>query len=118
MASDHQTERIVAENRVQPEMCLVSLTEEYLAFLGTHDGSLQPTCDPGNGNKPHATKTVGYTLALEDLRKTITLAGLVIKLINESNSTNLGNYVTGLTAKNMASIPGSGVLLLEQLLLA
>jgi hypothetical protein len=75
MSSEHQAERVVVENRTEPEMCLVTLTEGYLAFLGTHAGSLQPTCDPGNGNKPHGTKTVGYTLALEDLRKTITLAG-------------------------------------------
>ncbi len=75
MNKEHESERIVAENKTQPEMCLVTLTEQYLSFLGTHSGSLQPTCDPRNPNKPHETRTVGYTLALEDLRKTITLAG-------------------------------------------
>jgi hypothetical protein len=75
MNAAHQSERVVAENKNQPEMCLVSLTEKYLDFLGTHYGSLQPTCDPSNANKPHETKVVGYTLALDDLRKTITLAG-------------------------------------------
>ncbi len=75
MNKEHLSERVVAENNIQPEMCLVTLTEQYLSFLGSHPGSLQPTCDPRNPNKPHETRTVGYTLALEDLRKTITLAG-------------------------------------------
>ena len=75
LAPGHVSERIVAENRSSPEMCLLTLTEEYFVFLGSHMGSLQPTCHPSNPLKPHATRTVGYSLALEDLRKVITMAG-------------------------------------------
>jgi len=71
----HQPERIITENDSQPGHCLFSLTKQYLEFLGEHKGSLQPTCSPRDPNKPHAEKTLGYTLALEDLRRTITLAG-------------------------------------------
>ena len=47
----------------------------YLAFLGDHAGSLQPTCAPGQPLKPHPTKVVCYSLALRDLRQTIDQAG-------------------------------------------
>jgi hypothetical protein len=70
-----QSERIVAENLENPPMCLVSLTEGYLRFLHPHNGSLQPTCMPNDAMKPHPERVVGYTLALEDLRKTINMAG-------------------------------------------
>ncbi len=75
MHATFQSERIVAENQEDPAMCLVTLTEEYLKFLGTHQGSLQPTCSASSGLKPHPDRTVGYSLALEDLRRVITLAG-------------------------------------------
>jgi hypothetical protein len=75
MHATFQSERIVAENLEEPAMCLVSLTEMYLSFLGPHNGSLQPTCMPNNALKPHPERVVGYTLALEDLRKVITMSG-------------------------------------------
>jgi hypothetical protein len=75
MHATHQSERIVAENLNDPTMCLVTLTESYLGFLGSHVGSLQPTCMPNDALKPHPDRVVGYTLALEDLRKIITMAG-------------------------------------------
>jgi len=47
----------------------------YLAFLGLHQGSLQPLCAPKNAWKPHATKSLNYNLGLQDLRAVITAAG-------------------------------------------
>jgi hypothetical protein len=75
MHASFQSERIVAENLKEPSMCLVTLTEGYLAYLGPHTGSLQPTCMPNDAMLPHPERVVGYTLALEDLRKVITMAG-------------------------------------------
>ena len=43
--------------------------------MGSHTGSLQPTCAPGHPNKPHPDRIVGYTLALQDLRNVIDQAG-------------------------------------------
>lgn len=48
----------------------------YLKYLGSHTGSLQPSCAPGHPNQPHPTKSVPYTIALPDLRKTLTSIGL------------------------------------------
>ena len=97
MNANFQNEKLITENLNNPEMCLYKFTEEYLSFLGnihilihihsrqhkclkvkligTHPGSLQPTCSPKNPNLANPTCTVGYTLALEDLKKTITEAG-------------------------------------------
>ena len=46
-----------------------------MKFLGNHSGSLQPNCRPGRPNEPHPTKGINYSLALQDLRNTITKAG-------------------------------------------
>jgi len=51
------------------DACLYKLTKRYLKFLGNHNGSLQPNCQPGNPKKPHATRSIIYTLALADLRQ-------------------------------------------------
>lgn len=52
------------------ESCLYTLTTEYLKFLGAgHRGSLQPRCKAGYPNEPDPLKSIGYTLALSDLRK-------------------------------------------------
>jgi hypothetical protein len=75
MHATFESERIVSENLEDSQMCLVTLTEGYYEFLGDHEGSLQPTCSASNGSKPHPDRVVGYSLALEDLRKIITLAG-------------------------------------------
>ncbi len=47
----------------------------YLAFLADHQGSLQPTCCPRNKKRAHPTRVVGYSLAVQDFRNLITLAG-------------------------------------------
>ncbi len=75
MSDNHSGERIITENSTSPSQCFVKLTEDYLRFLGTHWGSLQPNCSPRNPNKPHPSKNIRYSLALDDLRQVITLAG-------------------------------------------
>lgn len=75
MSENHCRERIITENVQSPSQCLVKLTEDYVRFLGDHKGSLQPNCSPSDPNKPHPTRSVCYSLALEDLRRNITLAG-------------------------------------------
>lgn len=47
----------------------------YLSFLGSHQGSLQPNCAPENSKRPHASKVINYTLALQDLKMIIERAG-------------------------------------------
>ncbi len=44
--------------------------------MGDHNGSLQPTCSPRDPNRPHPTRVVGYTLALQDLRNVIGRTGI------------------------------------------
>jgi len=48
--------------------CLYTLTQQYLTYLKSHGGSLQPTCKPGHPNEPHPTKSIVYSTALEDYR--------------------------------------------------
>ena len=115
LTSDHLGKRIVAENRENQSMCLVSLTEEYFAFLGTHMGSLQPNCHPSNAAKPHETHTVRYSLALEDLRKVITMAGYNTFLeIQKLPISFICLYSdTGLMERNIQSIQANAGLLPE-----
>ncbi len=47
----------------------------YIEFLGEHNGSLQPNCSAENPNRPHASRVIGYTLALQDLRNVIDKSG-------------------------------------------
>lgn len=46
-----------------------------MKFLQPHEGSLQPNCAPGSPNRPHPTRAIGYTLALQDLRHVIDASG-------------------------------------------
>jgi len=55
----------------------------YVEYLGLHQGSLQPTCTAGNPNRPHPTKTVTYSLALQDFRFIVDQAGFEGKLYSE-----------------------------------
>ena len=69
-------DRILTANTENPDQCLVRLTERYLDYLGPdHQGSLQPSCLPGNAKRPHPEKSIYYSVALQDLRSTITKAG-------------------------------------------
>ena len=36
--------------------------------MGAHSGSLQPSCNPSNGNLPHPSRTIPYSLALANMR--------------------------------------------------
>lgn len=47
----------------------------YFDFLRPHQGSVQPTCKPGQPTRPHDTKKVHYSLALQDFRATIDQTG-------------------------------------------
>lgn len=47
-----------------PLLCPVKLTQEYLEFLGPHQGSLQPTCSASDANKAHPTRVLIYSNAL------------------------------------------------------
>jgi len=66
-AKKKDNERMIVSNPASPG-CLYRLTTRYLSFLGTHGGSLQPNCLSGHPNSPHPTKTIVYSLALDDLR--------------------------------------------------
>lgn len=57
-----------------------------MAFLGSHTGSLQPGCTAGQPNCPHPTKAIGYTLALQDLKTHIDLAGFDGALYTEHSN--------------------------------
>lgn len=57
--------------------CPVNLTERYFQFLGTDwTGSVVPLSQPGHPDKPHATKVMSYTNAIEDLQHVLQLIGL------------------------------------------
>jgi len=62
-----KNERLITSNP-DSDSCLYKLTKRYLRFLGDHEGSLQPTCRAGHPKEPHAKCSVGYSLALADLR--------------------------------------------------
>jgi len=55
--------------RTGQDVCPYTLTERYLQRLGSNVCSLQPTCDPRDRNRPHPTRVVPYTRALDDLRE-------------------------------------------------
>ncbi len=46
-----------------------------MEFLSGHQGSLQPNCLPCNSFKPHPSRAIGYSLALQDLKMVIEQAG-------------------------------------------
>ncbi len=54
-----------------------------MEFLGDHQGSLVPTCRPCQVDKPHSSRAIGHSLAVQDLRSSITLAGHNGKLYSE-----------------------------------
>jgi len=45
------------------------LTQRYLQRLGSPTCSIQPSCDPRDPSRPHSTRVVPYTRALDDLRE-------------------------------------------------
>jgi len=51
------------------EVCPFKITEQYLQRLGSKTCSLQPSCDPSDRARPHPTRVVPYTRALDDLRE-------------------------------------------------
>ena len=55
--------------------CPLQLTLKYFAFLG-HQGSVVPTCSPGDRNKPHGTKVLSYSNAGNDLHYVLRLVGV------------------------------------------
>ncbi len=53
-----------------------SIFFRYLQRLGPdHLGSLQPSCRPNDPDLPHASKSISYTNAVNNLRSTITSLG-------------------------------------------
>lgn len=68
MSSKGKLERYIMPNE-NAEACLYTMTQRYLEFLGSHQGSLQPSCLAGHPNSPHPSRSIGYSLALADLRQ-------------------------------------------------
>ena len=56
-----------------PYSCPVQLTKKYFEFLGDWTGSVVPLSDSKNRNIPHATRTMSYTNASEDLKHVLNL---------------------------------------------
>lgn len=57
--------------------CPVKLTLAYFAFLGQeYDGSVVPQCQAGDRMKPHSTRVINYTSAVEDLRLVLQRIGV------------------------------------------
>ncbi len=54
----------------------MEITKKYFAFLGSHQGSVIPTCQPGDRNLPHPTKVLAYSNASEDLQYTLGIVGV------------------------------------------
>lgn len=66
---------------------MISFKFRYLHKLGDQfSGSLQPTCSPGNKEKPHPTRSVPYSLALSDLRNLLTDLGYDGEQFSEHSS--------------------------------
>ncbi len=56
--------------------CPVNLTLRYFALLGGHTGSVVPQCQPQDRMKPHPTRVINYTSAIEDFRSVLLSCGV------------------------------------------
>lgn len=57
--------------------CPVRLTLSYFSFLGLdYQGSVVPQCQPSDRMKPHLTRSLSYTNAVEDLRYILRKIGI------------------------------------------
>lgn len=62
--------------KTDTDSCLYELTVQYLLFLGSYQGYLQPTCIAQNALIPNPDRAITFTVGIADMRSLIDSVGL------------------------------------------